>query len=175
MLVYYSLIALISIVFILASFVLYSRNESFLFSFTFYTLLSQCEFFPWESQVTFCKESQLQHSHEWYPTLINYKVHAGWVFSCFCSPPNSDMDHVILNVRTGSFLCMCIQTGVGHTDYESAQLHSWKTHNFFLVLLSGFEILVFRCLLKGIRWDDFLVSVHCADNSGCFHRESRQW
>ena len=45
---------------------------------------------------------------------------ACWVFSCFRNPPNSDMDYRILNVRTESFLCVRIHTGVGHTD-ESAQ------------------------------------------------------
>ena len=41
---------------------------------------------------------------------------AGWVFSCFCNPPNYDMDHRIFNVRTLSFLC--VHTGVGQTDRE---------------------------------------------------------
>ena len=58
---------------------------------------------------------------------------ACWVFSCFRNAPNSDMDYRIFKVHTWSFLCVCIHTGVGHTDSESAQ-HFWlgKTHNFFL-------------------------------------------
>ena len=48
---------------------------------------------------------------------------ACWVFSCFRNPPTSDMDYRIFNVRTGS-LCVCIHTGVRHTDIKSAQ-HFW--------------------------------------------------
>ena len=56
-----------------------------------------------------------------YPTLINYKVHAARVFSCFRNSSNSDMDYMILNVRTLTFLCVRIHMGVGHTGSESAQ------------------------------------------------------
>ena len=46
------------------------------------------------------------------------------------------MGYRIFNVRTWSFLCVCIHNGVGHTDSESAQkFWRWKT----LVLLMGFE------------------------------------
>ena len=31
---------------------------------------------------------------------------ACWVFSCFCNPPNSDMDDRIFNVRMSSFICI---------------------------------------------------------------------
>ena len=50
---------------------------------------------------------------------------------CFCHPPNSDMDYRIFNVRTWSFLCVPIHTGVGRTHSVLAQ-HFWlrKTHNF---------------------------------------------
>ena len=49
------------------------------------------------------------------------------------NPPNSDMDYRIFIVRTWSFVCVRVHTGVGHTDSESAQ-HFWlgKTHKFFL-------------------------------------------
>ena len=58
---------------------------------------------------------------------------ACWVFSCFCNPPNSDMDYRVFIMRTWSFLCVRAHTGVGHTDSKSAQ-HFWlgKTHKFFL-------------------------------------------
>ena len=58
------------------------------------------------------------------------------------NPPNSDMDYRIFNVRTWSFLCMWIHTGVGDADSESAQhflvrkAHKfvfyclWSVHNF---------------------------------------------
>ena len=42
--------------------------------------------------------------------------------SCFRNPPRSHMDNRIFNVRT--FFCVRLQTGVGHTDCESAQ-HFW--------------------------------------------------
>ena len=46
---------------------------------------------------------------------------ACWVFSCFRIPPNSDMGYRVFIVHTWSFLCVCVQTGVGHTDSESVQ------------------------------------------------------
>ena len=60
---------------------------------------------------------------------------AHWVFSCFRTPPNSDVDYRIFNVRTWSFK-RGIHTGVGHTD-KSAQhfVDSEKNHYVFLVLL----------------------------------------
>ena len=42
--------------------------------------------------------------------------------------PNFDMDYGIFNVRTSSFLCVRIRTGVGHTDSESAHFWLGKTH-----------------------------------------------
>ena len=51
---------------------------------------------------------------------------ACWVFSCFHNPPNSDMDYRIFNARARSFLCVRIDTGVGHTDSEAAHF-DWKT------------------------------------------------
>ena len=39
----------------------------------------------------------------------------------FRNPSNFDMDYRIFNVRTRSFWCVRIHTGVGHTDSESAQ------------------------------------------------------
>ena len=61
-----------------------------------------------------------------YPSVS--KEHTG----CFRNPRNSDMDYRIINVRTWWFLCVCIHTGVGHTDSESA-LHFWlgKIHILF--------------------------------------------
>ena len=56
---------------------------------------------------TFCLSSGVQ-------------VRAGY-FLCFHNPPNSDMDYRIFYVRTWSFVCVRIHTGVGHTDSESAQ------------------------------------------------------
>ena len=58
---------------------------------------------------------------------------ACWVFSCFRHPPNFDTDYRIFNLRTWSFLCVRIHTGVGHTDSESAQHFLLrKTHILFL-------------------------------------------
>ena len=37
---------------------------------------------------------------------------ACWVFSCFCNSSNSDMDCIIFNVRTWSFLYVRIHTGL---------------------------------------------------------------
>ena len=54
------------------------------------------------------------------------------VFSCFRNPPNSDIDYRIFDVRTRSFLCVSIHTGVGHTDNESTQhFDSEKLTNFY--------------------------------------------
>ena len=81
-----------------------------------YTLsfvLSRWEFLPWEIQVAFWKESQLQQSR--YPTLLNYNFH---------NPPNYDMDYRSFNVHMWSFWCVRIHMGVGHTDSKSAQ-HFW--------------------------------------------------
>ena len=57
----------------------------------------------------------MMQSHDW-GWLINDRV-----FSCFRNSPNSHIDYRIFNMRTWSFLCIRIQTGVGHTDSESAQ------------------------------------------------------
>ena len=51
----------------------------------------------------------------------NQSYSACWVFTCFCNPPNSDMDYRIFNVRTWSFLCVRIHMRVGHTDRKSAR------------------------------------------------------
>ena len=57
------------------------------------------------------------------------------------NPPNSDVDCRIFNVRTWSFLCVRIHTGIGHTDSESAQhvLLGKTLTNCSCVLLTGFE------------------------------------
>ena len=60
-----------------------------------------------------------------------------WVCSCFRKPPNSDMDYRTFNVRTWSYLCVRIHTGVGLTNNEF-----WigkNSHICFIVLLTGFE------------------------------------
>ena len=64
-----------------------------------YSLLSQWEFLPWEIWVAFPKESQLQ---QWrYPTLINYKMHAGsFRVSMIHWTLTSDMDYRIFNLCT---------------------------------------------------------------------------
>ena len=83
-----------------------------------YTFLSQWKFLPWESWVAFLKESQLQQSR--YPTLLNYKVHAG-----------SSMSHQTMTWTIGSLTCVrdhsyaCVYTrGGGHIGK--------KTYNFVL-------------------------------------------
>ena len=55
------------------------------------------------------------------PNSVFGGTDARWLFSCFHNPPNSDGDYRIFNVRTRSFVCVRIHTGVGHTDIESAQ------------------------------------------------------
>ena len=117
---------------------------SFIFCLFVYTLLSQWEMFPmgkceslnssWKAS---CNRVALPNSNE--------LQSACWVFSCFRNPPrNSDMDYRICNMRTWSFLCVSIHTGVGHTDNESAQhFDSEKLSQIRLVLLTGFEPRVF--------------------------------
>ena len=68
------------------------------------------------------------------PHSIFRGTSACWLFSCFHNPPNSDMDYKISNMRTWSFVCVCIHTGVGHTNSESAQpfltrKNSWRDSN----------------------------------------------
>ena len=45
---------------------------------------------------------------------------ANWLFHVSIIH-QTDMEYRIVNVRTWSFICMCIHTGLGHTDSESAQ------------------------------------------------------
>ena len=52
-------------------------------------------------------------------------VSACWVFSCFCSPLNSDMDYWIFNMCTWSFFC--IGWASQHNIFDSG-----KTNTFFL-------------------------------------------
>ena len=62
---------------------------------------------------------------------------ACWVFSY---PSNSDMDYGIFNVRTWSFLCVRICTGVGHTHRPrvSTTLFTRKnSHKVFLCSWRG--------------------------------------
>ena len=71
-------------------------------------------------------------------------ISACWVFLCFCNAPNCDMDYRIYNEGMWSFLCECINTGVWHTNNESAQhFWLWKTFTILCVLLTGFEPRVF--------------------------------
>ena len=62
--------------------------------------------------------------------IIPPLLSARWVFSCFCNPPNSDVDYRIFNMWMWSFLCMCIHTGDGHTNSESAHFWLRKIHVF---------------------------------------------
>ena len=55
--------------------------------------------------------------------LSPWQQSACWVFSCFRSPPNSDMDYIIVNVRTWSFLCARIHTG-GWAHTSTASRHN---------------------------------------------------
>ena len=78
--------------------------------------------------LTLVRLRQLQK--QCFPVL---QVHAG-VFSCFSNPPNSDMDYMVFNVCTWSFLFMCVYT---HRDWAHWQRVSttwtWKkTDKFFL-------------------------------------------
>ena len=69
---------------------------------------------------------------------------ACWVFSCFCNPPNCDMDYRIFNLRMWSFVCMCIDTGGwAHRRVSTTFLTRGKLSQLFLVLLTGFEPWVF--------------------------------
>ena len=78
---------------------------------------------------------------------------ACWVVLCFRNPLNSDMDYRICSVRTWSFLCVRIHTGVRHTDSESAQqfwlgttpkklLCSWQDSNHRLLDLESDALLI---------------------------------
>ena len=80
-----------------------------------------------------------------YPTLINYKVHAG-SFRVSINHWTLNMDYRIFkfNFRTWSLLCVRIHMGVGYTDSESAQHFGLgKLPHIFLVFLSGFKPRVF--------------------------------
>ena len=106
-------------------------------------LLSQWEFSPWEIWVAFPKEMQPQQSH--YPTLINYKVHAG---SFFVSVIHNILTWTTgsLKKRTWSFLRVRICTrGVGGTPTASQHdnFDSEKLSQIALVLLTGFEPRIF--------------------------------
>ena len=85
--------------------------SSFFFSFR-YTLLIPCGKFGPPHLVTATATAT---------AVLPSPTSACWVFSCFHNPPNSDMDNMIFNMRTWSFLCVHIHMGVGHTDSESAQ------------------------------------------------------
>ena len=85
----------------------------------------------------FPKERQLQQTESRYPTLINYKVHAGSF--------HVSVIHRTLTWTTGyfkmctwSFLCVRIHTEVGHTDNESAP-HFWLD-KFFLCSWRGSDL-----------------------------------
>ena len=71
-----------------------------------------------------------------YPTLINYKVHAG-------SYRVSIIHQILIwtiNVCIWSFLCVRIHTGVGHTDNETVQhFLLWKTLTNFVCALDGIQ------------------------------------
>ena len=54
------------------------------------------------------------------------------------------MDYRIFNVRT--FLWVHVHTGVGHTDESAQQFDSEKLLQIFLVLWTGFELLVIESI-----------------------------
>ena len=71
-----------------------------------------------------------------YPTLINYKVHAG----SFHDPPNSDMAYGICNcVRDHSWACVYTHGGWAHRQRVSTTILSWK------------KKVIFSCAPDGIR------------------------
>ena len=90
------------------------------FLFFFYNCIVPMGFLPWEIRVAFPGESHLQQSRVTQP-----RVHAG-CFECFQTPPNSDMDHGIFNVRTVVNACDCAR-GCTDTVRESAiKVDSWR-------------------------------------------------
>ena len=73
----------------------------------FFNCIIPLEFSPWEIQVTFPRESQLQQSRPTQPT-----VHAVFNFKCFHNfhnPPNSDMDYRTFNMcrSVNAYDCTC--------------------------------------------------------------------
>ena len=83
----------------------------------------------------------LLHQHSY--NHVVWSASLAFIFQCMLglNPPNSDMDYRIFNMRTWSFLCVHIHTGVGHTDSQSAEhVLIRKTHN-----------LNFSCAPDGIR------------------------
>ena len=72
-----------------------------------------------------------------YPSVS--KVHAESFRAA--NPPNSDMGYSIFNLRTWSFLCVRMHTGVGHTDSDSTQhFRDSKKLSDFSVLLTRLEL-----------------------------------
>ena len=73
----------------------------------------------------------------------------------------------IFNVRT--FLCVCIHTGMGHTDNESAQhFDSEKLSQIFIVLRAGFQHLVMQSIGSRLEADALptkLPRPHAQDNA----------
>ena len=76
--------------------------------------------------------------------ITNVWLLIGWTERRKCSPPNSDMDYRVFNMRT--FLCVHIHTGVGQTD-ESAQHWLGKTLTSFSCAPDGT-----RTSGNGIHW-----------------------
>ena len=112
-----------------------NRHIIMLLVFFLYTLLSFGKFQPpYLLKATAAKRAVLPTS-------------TCWVFSRFCNPPNSDMGYRIFNVRTWSFLCVRIHTGVGHTGNESAQ-HFWL----------GKTLTNFSCAPDGVRTSGLWIS-----------------
>ena len=104
----------------------YQGDEDPLYIGVFLTLfLSQWEFLKWEIWVSFPKESQLQQSH--YPTLINYKAHAGSFRVSIIHWTPTWAAGALFNVRKWSIiLCMCRRVRA-HTNSESAHFWLGKT------------------------------------------------
>ena len=94
------------------------QNSIFLYLYL-YTLLSQWEFLPWEIWVF--PQGKPAVTELRYPTLINYKVHAGSFPVSVIHRPLTWTTGSLMCVRDNSYTCVRIHTEVRHTDSESAQ------------------------------------------------------
>ena len=94
---------------LLPSVLIYIRGTFFSFSFLHFIIPFEKFRPPYPSKATAAARAALSSA-----------ISACFIFLCFHNPPNSDMDCRIFNVRTWSFLCVRIHTGIRHTD-ESAQ------------------------------------------------------
>ena len=94
-----------------------------------YTLLSQMELFPWEIRVAFPLRKPAAKTESRYPTLINYKEHAGYF-------PVSIIHRTLIWTAVS---LTCARSHSCYTRTPTASQHnifdSKKTYNF--VLFSG--------------------------------------